>query len=71
MPKPTNAARHATALKIAAPLHRLERLVARLSNAAVSAAVKDLHDALADAHLAHAAELGLASIDQYSGGIPK
>ena len=71
MPKPLNAKRHTAALKIAATLHRTERLAERIQNAALTAALKDLHEALADAHLAHAAELGLASIDQYSGGIPK
>ena len=71
MPKPTHAGRHDAALKIAATLHRLERLIVRLNNAALAAAVKDHHEALADAHVAHAAELGLAGIEQYSGGIPK
>ena len=71
MPDKLHAARHATALKIAAPLHRLERLVARLQNAALSAAVKELHDAMADAVLEHGPELGLAKVDQYSGGLPK
>ena len=71
MPKPLHAGRHATALKIAAPLHRLERLIAMLNNAALSAAVKDLHNALADGVLEHGAGLGLAKVDQYSGGLPK
>lgn len=71
MPKPLHAARHTAALKIAATLHRAERLAERIQNAALTAALKDVHDALADAHAAHGAELGLGGIEQYSGGIPK
>ena len=71
MPRELHAARHATALKIAAPLHRLERLAARAGNAAFSAAVKDLHNALADAVLEHGDELGLGGVEAYSGGLAK
>ena len=71
MPKPLNPKRHASALKIAAALHRAENLAVRINNAAINAALKDLHGALAEAHAEHGAVLGLAKVDQYSGGLPK
>lgn len=71
MPNPLHAKRHTAALKIAATLHRTERLALRIQNAALTAALKDLHEAMTDAHAAHGAELGLGGIEQYSGGIPK
>ena len=71
MPKPLHAGRHAAALKIAAALRRAEGLAKRANNAALSAALKELHDVLGDAVLEHGPELGLGGIEQYSGGIPK
>lgn len=71
MPRELHAKRHTAALRISATLHRAERLAQRLQNAAITAALKDIHDALADAHAAHGSELGLGGIEQYSGGIPK
>jgi len=71
MPKLLHAGRHATALKIAGALRRAEALAKRANNAALSAALLELHQMLADGVTEHGAELGLAKVDQYSGGLPK
>ena len=71
MPKPLHAGRHATALKIAAALRRAEGLAKRANNAALSAALLELHQMLGDAVAEHGAELGLAKVELYSGGLPK
>ena len=71
MPKPLHAGRHATALKIAGALHRAEGLAKRANNAALAAALLELHQMLGDALLEHGPALGLAKVEQYSGGLPK
>ena len=69
MPDKLHLLRHASALKIAASLRRIER--AAKHHPEILAAVQEHHVALADAVTAHGAELGLGGIEQYSGGIPK
>lgn len=71
MPNPLHAKRHATALKIAAALRRAEGLAKRANNAALSAALLELHQMLGDGVTEHGPELGLGGVEQYSGGIPK
>jgi len=72
MTKPMHPKRHASALRIAASLHRAERQAAQIQNAALTAALKDMHDALADAFAAHGAEVGLGGdIAPFSGGLAK
>lgn len=72
MPKPLHAGRHATALKIAAALRRAEGLAKRANNAAISAALKELHDVLGDAVLEHGDEIGIGGdLAPFSGGLAK
>jgi len=72
MPDKLHPKRQESAKRISTALHRAERLAARLDNAAINAALKDIHDALADGFLAHGAEIGLGvDITPYSGGLPK